>query len=92
MKIGMNLLLWTVHPTVGEHASLIKQILDWGFDGVELPIGLASFDEIRDLAKLCDDLGLERTGLQNFNVQVADPLSADAKLRNAAVDEWRRIP
>lgn len=86
----MNLLLWTVHPTVAEHRGLIEQLRAWGFDGVEFPIALNTDDEIRDLAALCDDLGLARTAVQGFNSAVADPTSADARLRQGAIDELKR--
>jgi D-psicose/D-tagatose/L-ribulose 3-epimerase len=90
MQVGMNLLLWTVHPTVREHRALLEQIKAWGFDGVEFPIALCSDEEIRELAKLCDDLGLARTAVQGFNAAVADPTSSDPKLRQGAIDELKR--
>jgi D-psicose/D-tagatose/L-ribulose 3-epimerase len=90
MQIGMNLLLWTVHPTVRAHGTLIEQLKSWGFDGVEFPLGSNTQNEIRELAKLCDDLGLGRTALQGFDAAVAEPTSADDTLRTAALDELKR--
>ncbi len=89
MKTGMNLLLWTVHPTVGEHAPLLEQIQTWGFDGVEFPIAAVSPSEARDLAKLADDLGLGRTTIQGLEASAADPASSDPRLRQAAVDQLK---
>lgn len=90
MQVGMNLLLWTAHPTLQEHRALIEQLRTWGYDGVEFPIGQCSEAEVRDLASLCNDLGLARTGVQGFPAAIADPTSADPKLRQGAIDELKR--
>ena len=85
MKIGINLLLWTDHPTAND-APLIEKIKGWGFDGVEYPVIAMSDEEVRDSAKLLDNLGLGRTTLLAYGADQADPLSPDPKLRQAAVD------
>jgi len=84
MKKGINLLLWTVHPTMAEHASLLEQIREWGYDGVEFPIGQTDIAELERLARLCDDLGLERTAAGHVDVATADPTSSDSARRLAA--------
>jgi len=86
----MNLLLWTVHPTLREHRALIERLAALKFDGVEFPISQNSDAEVRELAELCDDLGLERTAVQGFSAAVADPTSSDPRLRQGAVDELKR--
>ena len=86
----MNLLLWTVHPTAAEHRAVIEQLRAWGYDGVEFPIASCTDDEIVELAKLGNDLGLARTAVQGFDAAVADPTSADPKLRQGAVDALKR--
>lgn len=85
MKIGINLLLWTDHPTA-KHTQLIEQIKAWGFDGVEYPVIAMSPAEIRDSAKILDNLGLGRTALLAYGANQADPLSPDPQLRRKAVD------
>lgn len=90
MKVGMNLLLWTVHPTVKEHRTLFENLRDWGYDGIEFPIADVSRTEAGDLKKLVDDLGMECTTVLGLDVSKADPASGDAKLRNAALEAIKR--
>ena len=85
MKIGMNLLLWTDHPTK-KHGPLLEKIKKWGFDGVEFPVIAMEKDDISELAKRCDDLGLDRSAILAFGADQADPVNPDPKLRQAAVD------
>jgi D-psicose/D-tagatose/L-ribulose 3-epimerase len=61
MKIGMNLLLWTACATPAEHTPLLRQIKEWGFDGVEFPMFDLDGSPWGELGKICDDLGLGRT-------------------------------
>lgn len=89
MQVGINLLLWTVHPSAGEHARLLEQIRAWGFDGVEFPIAALSEPEARELAQLSDDLELGRTTIQGLDAESADPASRDPKLRQAAVEQMK---
>ena len=85
MKIGMNLLLWTDHPTK-EHDPLLEKIKKWGFDGVEFPVIAMEKGDISELAKRCDGLGLARSAILAFGADQADPVNPDPKLRQAAVD------
>ncbi|UCD29632.1 MAG: sugar phosphate isomerase/epimerase [Planctomycetota bacterium] len=91
MKVGMNLLLWTESPCFDKHRGIVKQIKDWGYDGVEFPIAPTPTADIKAFAKQCDDLGLGRTVITAFGADQADPASSDPKLREAAVDEIRRM-
>jgi D-psicose/D-tagatose/L-ribulose 3-epimerase len=86
MKVGMNLLLWTIHPTAQEHGPLLRQIKEWGFDGVEFPLMAMQTTDVREIARQCDDLGLGRTAILAFGADEADPISPDATLRRRAVD------
>ena len=85
MKIGMNLLLWTDHPTK-KHGPLLEKIKKWGFDGVEFPVISMEKEDITELAKRCDDLGLGRSAILAFGADQADPVNPDPKLRQAAID------
>lgn len=60
MKVGMNLLLWTGAATE-EHFSLLKDINDWGFDGVEFPMFDTEATPWAECSKVLDELGLGRT-------------------------------
>lgn len=86
MKVGMNLLLWTMHPTATEHARLLRQIKTWGFDGVEFPVMAMSEADVRDMSRQCDDLELGRTAILAFGADEADPINPDASLRRRAID------
>lgn len=87
MKIGMNMFLWTTH--VGhEHEGLLRDLKATGFDGVEVPVFEGGIDHYRDLAKLLDDIGLERTAVS----AMGDPsmnLIGDTRARSRGVDYMR---
>jgi len=89
MKTGMNLLLWTVHPNVGEHRSLLQRIRDWGFDGVEFPIAAMTEPQAHELGELADGIGLGRTAIQGLDATEADPASENPLLREAAVEQLK---
>lgn len=88
MKVGLNLLLWT--PAAGrDHFVLLDQYKQWGFDGVEFPMFDPSCSPWKELAKRCDDLGLDRTACTIVN-QETNPISDDAKIRQAGLDYLKR--
>ena len=60
MKTGMNLLLWTGHVTE-EHFSVMKDIKDAGFDGVEIPVFDTTAEHYKKVRKELDNLGLKCT-------------------------------
>ena len=88
VKYGMNLLLWTSDIT-DEHFPLLEQLKGMGFDAVEVPI----FDH--DEGKF-SRIGAEltRNGLSSTAVTVcaaeANPISPDANVRRAAVNNLKR--
>ena len=89
MKVGMNLLLWTTE--VGqEHHDLLRQIKDWGFDGVEVPIFKPDPDRYRDLGARLDDLGLDRTAVTVVPPE-ANPISPDARVRAGSEKYLKQI-
>ena len=59
MKVAMNLLLWTAGASEAEFP-LFKNIKDWGFDGVELPMFDTAGSPWGELSKNLEDLGLGR--------------------------------
>jgi len=85
MKVGMNLLLWTDHPTAG-HRGLLKQIKGWGVDGVEFPVIAMTAQDIEAGRKACDSLELGRTAILAYGAEQADPTSPDPALRKAALE------
>lgn len=89
MKVGMNLLLWTTHPTLNEHTGLLRDIKKWGFDGAEFPVLAMGEDDCRQLGGLCDDLGLARTAILAFGAEAGNPVSPEASSRRMALDTLR---
>lgn len=87
MKYGMNLLLWTaeLQDDVMPAIELIKQS---GFDGVEVP--LFNYDlDYAAWGRRLDDLGLARTAV-TIRSGADNPISPDAKIRQAGIDANRR--
>jgi D-psicose/D-tagatose/L-ribulose 3-epimerase len=90
MKTGMNLLLWTTHVTE-QHDALLDQIKEIGFDAVEVPIfdtaDLAPFER---LGRRIKALGLGATAVTVMGAE-SNPISPDAKVRDAAVAHLDRV-
>ena len=89
MKYGINLLLWGAE--IGEpHYPLLEKIKSWGFDGVEIPC--FGFDEPRykKLGAKLKDLGLKCTTCVIVSKD-NNPLDADPKVRQAAVDFLKKM-
>ena len=90
MKIGMCMFLWTTR--VGpEHESLLADIRETGFDGVEIPVFEGDPDDYARLGRMLDDLGLERTAVSALGDPGHDLISPDATVRSAAVDRMRWV-
>lgn len=88
MKYGMNLLLWT--SDVDESLfPLLENIKEWGYDGVELPVfdmTEANYQKVGDKLK---ELGLEATAVTVCTPE-ENPISADASVREAAVERLKK--
>ena len=91
MKIGMNMLLWTGHVTE-EHVADLKALKATGFDGVEIPVfDVSEEGHYRWLARVLDDIGLERTVVALVPDAAHSPISADAAARGRALDHLKRV-
>ncbi len=84
MKLGMNLLLWTTEVQE-EHYPVIQSLKQCGFDGVEVPVAPGTEADFGVHGRVLDDLGLERTAVFALDDQ-ANPISEEARVREAAVD------
>jgi D-psicose/D-tagatose/L-ribulose 3-epimerase len=88
MKYGLNLLLWTTDINEALYPTLEK-VKAWGYDGVELPI----FDFTRSNFEKCGQK-LKELGLASTAVTICtgadNPISPDAKIREAAVDRLKK--
>jgi D-psicose/D-tagatose/L-ribulose 3-epimerase len=92
MKTGMNLLLWTDHVTEALDP-VLDQLKHLGFHAVEVPIFRTDADALRDyerLGKRLQSLGLRATGV-TVMAPDANPISADPKVRDAAVAHIDRV-
>ncbi len=90
MKIGINMLLWTGQVS-SQNVPAMQAIKNTGFDGVEIPIFVV--DDVahyRDLGRILDDLGLERTAVALIPDAAHSPISENPQARQGAVDHLRR--
>ena len=85
MKVGINMLLWATNVTKA-HRTQLKKIKTAGADGVEIPIMEGAVAHFRELGKILDDLGLERTSSMAFVSAAANPVSDNPQKRQAAID------
>jgi D-psicose/D-tagatose/L-ribulose 3-epimerase len=87
MKTGMNLLLWTTHVTQ-EHFPLLAKLKQAGFDGVELPLFEGDANHYKAVARALKNQGLGCTAVTVVGPD-ANPISPDAKVRQAALDRHK---
>jgi len=87
MRTGMNLLLWTTHVTT-EHFPLFAKLKQVGYDGVELPIFEGDAAHYRKIAVELKNQGLACTTVTVVGPDT-NPISPDAKIRQAALDRHK---
>jgi D-psicose/D-tagatose/L-ribulose 3-epimerase len=85
MKTGFNMLLWTTHVT-DEHLPLLEEIKKVGYDGVEIPIFGGEVAHFQKVGKAIKDNGLSCASVTVIPDEEHNPISADAKHREAAVE------
>ncbi len=90
MKTGFNLLLWTSYVTE-EHFPLFEKIAKAGYSGVEIPVLEGTPQHYRAVLKAVRDNGLECTVVTNMPDANHNPVSADKKLRDNALDFMKRV-
>ena len=89
MKIGMNLLLWTAQVSEA-HDPLLAALKQTGYDGVEIPVLEGTPADYRALGGKLRNLGLGSTAV-TVMAPGASPISADATIRQAAVDRLKWV-
>ena len=87
VKIGMNMLLWGTQITPA-HIPVFEGLAAAGYDGVEIPVAQQTPDELQQMARACDELGLQRT-TSAFVGEDTNPISPDASVRAAAIDNLK---
>lgn len=88
MKMGVNMLLWATRVSK-EHRAALQAIQAAGADGVEIPIMEGKAGDYRELGRLLDEVGLKRTASMAFVSPEVNPVSEDARCREAAADQMR---
>lgn len=88
VKIGMNMLLWGTAINC-EHIPVFADLAAAGYDGVEIPVGGQSPQELQQMATACDDLGLARTAVAFVGEEV-NPISPEPAIRAAAVANLKK--
>jgi len=85
MKIGMCMFLWTTN--IGpEHETLLREIKDTGFDGVEIPVFEGDPEDFAETGRMLDRIGLDRTAVTAISDPQKNLISDDADKRSAGVD------
>src|SRR5690348_11938660 len=64
MRYGLNLFLWTTDVR-DEHLPLLDQAREYGYDGVEVPIGSAMSSRPERLREALDEAGMACTTMTN---------------------------
>ena len=85
MKTGFNMLLWTTHVT-DEHLPLMETLKKTGYDGVEIPVFEGDPEHFEKVGKAIKDNGLGCTSVTVIPDEEHNPISADAKHREGAVE------
>lgn len=88
VKIGMNMLLWGIEITP-QHIPVFEGLAAAGYDGVEIPVVGQSDNDLKQMARACDNLGLARTASAFVGLDV-NPISPDPAIRAAAVDNLKK--
>lgn len=88
VKLGFNLLLWTIHVT-DEHLGIAQKLKATGYDGVEIPMFIGDVAHYRDLGRRIADLGLECTGIGVMPGGGKSAISPVAAEREAGLDHLK---
>jgi D-psicose/D-tagatose/L-ribulose 3-epimerase len=88
MRIGFNLLLWTIHVT-DDHAPLLPLLKAAGYDGVEIPMFLGDPAHYAALGRRLRDEGLGVTSVGVIPDLGTSPLSDDPAARVRADDHLK---
>jgi D-psicose/D-tagatose/L-ribulose 3-epimerase len=90
MRIGFNLLLWTIHLE-DRHMPILGELKRAGYDGVEVPIFQGEAAHYGMLRRQLDDLGLVSTAVSALPGVDLNPLDPDPAVRAKGIDFVRRV-
>lgn len=88
MKVGFNMLVLASLIT-RKHLPELKAVKKAKADGVEVPTMEGPVSCYKELAKILDDIGLQRTSSIAIVDKACDPLSDSKKVRQAAIDNMK---
>ena len=88
MKTGFDMLLWTTHVTE-EDFPMLEKIKQVGYDGVEIPIFAGDVEHFEKVGKVIKDNGLACASVTVIPDEEHNPISADAKNREGAVQHLK---
>jgi len=90
MKIGFNLLLWTINVE-DRHMPILEDLKKTGYDGVEVPVFGGDPAQFQALGRRLSDIGLERTAVSALTSTDVNPLDPNPTIRGNAVDFMRGV-
>jgi len=90
MKIGFNLLLWTINVE-DRHMPILEDLKRTGYDGVEVPVFGGDAAQFQALGRKLSDMGLERTAVSALTSTEVNPLVDDAAVRAKALDFMKGV-
>jgi D-psicose/D-tagatose/L-ribulose 3-epimerase len=90
MKIGFNLLLWTINLE-DRHMPIVEDLKRTGYDGVEVPVFGGEAAHYQRLARRLSDLGLERTAVSGITTAEQNPLNPDPAVQAKALDFMKLV-
>jgi len=86
MKIGMNMLLWTVCAEYDKHEHILDDLKGWGYDAVEFGVDGMTASDIGKFAAKGENIGLDRVALTAFTYDAGCPISPDPAMRQKGKD------
>lgn len=88
MKIGMNLVLWTLAVRT-EHTALLRRLGALGYEGVEITITPGNGEDFAEIGRVLAGEGLRCTTLTNLPPE-ANPVDPDPAIRRHAAErlDW----
>ena len=87
VKVGMCLLLWTLHATE-EFFPVFEKLKATGFDGVEFDLGQGDAMHWQNIRNELDAQGLKCTTITSVT-ETTNPISPDPAIRQAAVEQLK---
>ncbi len=88
MQYGMNLLLWSSDLS-DSIDSVLEQLKEMGYDGVEIPLFDLDVEKYARWAQRLDELELRRTAV-TVRTEADNPISPDASVRAKGLEQNRR--